>query len=67
MRILLNEDEFSLDQGETLYALVEQLAMQEAERIAIAVNDRVVSRSDWPSHKLSDNDRVLLIAPIQGG
>ena len=67
MRILLNDDEFSLDRGETLSALVEQLSMQRAERIAIAVNDRVVSRGDWGSHRLNDNDRVLLIAPIQGG
>ena len=67
MQILLNDNEFSLDRGETLNALVEQLSMQDAERIAIAVNDRVVSRSEWPRHRLNDQDRVLLIAPIQGG
>ncbi|MCB1761157.1 MAG: sulfur carrier protein ThiS [Gammaproteobacteria bacterium] len=67
MRILLNDDEFSLERGETLVALLEQLAMRDAERIAIAVNDRVVRRGDWPDHRLNDNDRVLLIAPIQGG
>ena len=67
IRIRLNDDEISLDQGRTLDALLKQLELEDAERIAIAVNDHVVRRSDWSSHELNDDDRVLMIAPIQGG
>ena len=67
IRIRLNDDEISLDQGRTLDALLKQLELEDAERIAIAVNDHVVRRSDWPNHELNDDDRVLMIAPIQGG
>ena len=38
-----------------------------ADRIAVAVNDAVVRRGDWAAYRLNDDDRVLLIAPIQGG
>lgn len=67
IRIILNSEELSLEQGQTVAALLKQLSMDQVERIAVAVNDAVVHRSDWPDHELRDNDRVLLIAPIQGG
>ncbi|MES9902964.1 MAG: sulfur carrier protein ThiS [Sedimenticola sp.] len=67
IKIQLNDDEISLDQGHTVDALLRQLSMEGAERIAVAVNDTVVRRSDWSTHKLNSNDRVVMIAPIQGG
>ena len=67
IRITLNDKEMSVLQGQTLDALVKKLALDDSQRIAIAVNDNVVRRSDWSSHQLQDNDRVLMIAPIQGG
>ncbi|MCB1751402.1 MAG: sulfur carrier protein ThiS [Gammaproteobacteria bacterium] len=67
IRIILNDDEITLDQGDTVDALLQQLSMDHPERIAIAVNDSVVRRSDWSSYRLNDNDRVLMIAPVQGG
>lgn len=67
IKITLNNEELSLTQGQTVEALLQQVSMSDAERIAIAVNDNVVRRSDWSSHQLNDNDQVLMIAPIQGG
>lgn len=67
VKIILNNEEMSIKVGRTVEALLKQLEMDRSERIAIAVNDQVVSRSDWPNHQLRDNDRVLVIAPIQGG
>jgi len=67
IRIVFNDDEIGLEQGNTVDALLQQLSVDAVERIAIAVNDSVVRRSDWSSYQLHDNDRVLMIAPIQGG
>lgn len=67
IRILLNDDELSLDRGRTIEELLKQLSVDGVERIAVAVNDSVVRRSDWSSYQLKENDRVLMIAPIQGG
>lgn len=65
--ILLNDESMSLEKGSTVEALLKQLEMKNAERMAIAVNNEVISRTSWPQHELSDQDKVLLIAPIQGG
>ena len=67
IHILVNDDETMLEQGCTLDGLLRQMSMDQLERIAIAVNDTVIRRSDWACHQLNENDRVLVIAPIQGG
>ena len=35
--------------------------------IAVAVNDRVVARSEWVAHRLEDGDRVEIVGAVQGG
>lgn len=35
--------------------------------IAIAVNDSVVPKSQWPEHKLRDGDRIEIVKAVQGG
>lgn len=35
--------------------------------IAIAINNKVVKKSDWNIQQLQDNDAVLIITSTQGG
>ena len=35
--------------------------------IAVALNDAVVSRSQWPEHEIQEGDRVEVITAMQGG
>ncbi|MCG8428641.1 MAG: sulfur carrier protein ThiS [Chromatiales bacterium] len=65
--IMLNDETISLKQGATVDLLLEQVAQTRGDRLAVAVNNTVISRSDWPKHQLYDHDQVLIIAPIQGG
>ena len=65
--ILLNDESMSIENGSTVEGLIDQLEMKNAERMAVAVNNEVIGRSSWPQYELSDQDKVLLIAPIQGG
>jgi len=67
IKIKLNDDELSLALGATVETLLQQASMDGMERIAIAVNDTVIQRSEWPNYQLKDSDQVLMIAPIQGG
>ncbi|TQN31330.1 sulfur carrier protein ThiS [Haloactinospora alba] len=38
-----------------------------SHRVAVAVNDEVVPRARWEHTELSDNDRVDVLTPVQGG
>lgn len=35
--------------------------------IAIAVNQEVISKKDWKTFQLNDNDSILIIKATQGG
>jgi sulfur carrier protein len=67
MRIYLNDQETEAQAGQTIEALLQQCEVDSGQRIAIAVNENVISRSEWSQHVLNEDDRVLMIAPIQGG
>ena len=67
MKIYLNDETLEIQEGETIAGLLETMALEQVSGVAVAVNDEVVRRSDWNSQRLACEDRVLLIAPIQGG
>lgn len=50
----------------SLRDLVDRLGLV-SERVAIELNGSVVKRSDWPSEKLQDNDRVEIVHFVGGG
>lgn len=39
----------------------------ECEKVAVAVNETFVPRLTWDSHELESDDRVDVLAAIQGG
>jgi sulfur carrier protein len=40
---------------------------EDGKGIAIAVNDAIVSRSQWQTHPLQDGDRIEIVRAVQGG
>ena len=46
---------------------MESLQMSSTNGIALAVNERVISKSDWEKFELKENDKILLIKATQGG
>lgn len=66
MTIHLNGESREISDHQSIHALIEVLAVP-ANGTAVAVNDRVVPRSNWGSHLLQDQDRVLVIRAAQGG
>ena len=66
VRVEVNGEAQELDEGATLQTLVEQLALA-PERLAVEHNREVVRRADWPTHKLSEGDRVEIVHFVGGG
>ena len=67
INIVLNDEPIILEQGNTISALLAQISIENFDRVAIAVNNQVVVRSNWAEHQLAENDQVMMFAPIQGG
>jgi len=68
MRIYLNGEELEVPEGVTLSELIKSLNIQVREvGFAVAVNEEVVPKSKYESHKLSDGDRVEIVHLVGGG
>jgi len=66
MKLLVNSEpkQFS---GKNLFQLLESLHMTNTNGIALAVNDKVIAKSNWADFQLNNNDKVLIIKATQGG
>lgn len=52
---------------EYLSQLLQELALFTAKGIAVAVNNKVVPKSNWESFHLNENDTITIIRATQGG
>lgn len=66
MEIHVNGERRELEPGSSLSALLEQLKYA-AQRIAVEVNEEIVPRSEYGSHRLQKGDRVEIVRAIGGG
>jgi sulfur carrier protein len=68
MKVLLNGDERQLEDGATVQAAVDALALPAHGRgVAVAVDAEVVPRGQWEATELHDGARVEILRAIQGG
>ncbi|MGB0359827.1 MAG: sulfur carrier protein ThiS [Endozoicomonas sp.] len=70
MQILVNNQLMDVESGLSLDALLKQLKAlngSTAQGVALAVNCRIISRSQWSSHLLKSGDSITLIKATAGG
>ncbi len=66
MNIQLNGQTRRVDDGITISALLEILELT-GKRLAVEVNEDLVTRSKFDSHQLTDGDHVEIVQAIGGG
>ncbi len=66
MQIHVNNEPVNVKAGLSLTALLTQLN-QLSPGIALAVNRKIVSRSQWDQHTVQDGDCITLIKATAGG
>jgi sulfur carrier protein len=67
MEITVNNQPFKLDAPSSVSRLLSAVLQIPATGIAIAVNQAIVSKSDWQEYVLQPGDQVVLIKATQGG
>ena len=53
--------------NQLLIELLTARGVTEPRGLAVAVNEAVVPRTDWPTYALREHDRVTIIRATQGG
>ena len=66
MIISVNNQKITLAAPVNLQELLNHLN-QENKGIALAVNQQIVSRSQWQTHTLNEGDQITLIKATAGG
>ncbi len=65
MNITLNHKEQTI-QSTTIDGLIEEFSI-ETKGVAIALNNRVIPRSNWGATKLNEGDKVVIVSAVFGG
>ncbi len=66
MKLLVNSHQKDFS-GKNISELVQTLNMSSTNGIALAVNEKVIPKSEWERFELKENDKILLIKATQGG
>lgn len=65
MQLIINGDPFQTEK--TFVAEIMAELNLPASGIAIAINEEVISKSNWSTFKVAENDKILIITATQGG
>lgn len=66
MKIEVNGMPQEITENTNLKELVDSI-LNDTKGVAIAINDNVISKSQWFDTKFNENDKVLVIKATQGG
>ena len=67
MKLFLNSEALDIADVLTLANVLEKTPLINKKGIAIAVNNEVIPRSNWHTHPVKENDKLLMIQATQGG
>ena len=66
MKVSVNEKQIELDGKCNIEQLLNKL-QSPLKGSAIAVNQKIISRSEWTNYQLQENDQISLFQAIAGG
>ena len=66
MKVLVNNKETELIQGNTIADLAQQMNLPQ-QGVAIAVQNRMVPRAEWSEKVLQEGDSLVIIKAACGG
>ena len=67
MEITVNQKSYQLDAACSVSQMLEQVFDTGPRNIAVAVNETVVPKHEWPERLLNQGDQVMIIKATQGG
>lgn len=67
MEITINQQLTEIPENYSVEALLSGLFQNPGKGIAVAINQSIVPRSEWPTRLLIPADKVTLITATQGG
>ncbi|TCD29577.1 sulfur carrier protein ThiS [Pedobacter psychrodurus] len=67
MEVTINNQNYLLNEACSIEQMLALVLFSETDGLAIAVNQTIISKSDWDRHVLNPGDQIILIKATQGG
>lgn len=67
MEIIFNSTSKQIKDSATVLHLVQELLGEKLKGIAVAVNEKIIPKTEWDNVALKSKDNVLVIKATQGG
>lgn len=67
MEVTINNQNYQLNESCSIEQMLTAVISTEANGIAIAVNQTIISKSVWDTYLLNPGDQVMVIKATQGG
>jgi len=67
LNITINKDPKIIGTDSGLLQLLKDIKLIDQQGVAIAVNDQVITKSNWEQFQLKENDKITIIKATQGG
>ncbi|MFT6850326.1 MAG: sulfur carrier protein [Sphingobacteriales bacterium] len=67
MQLEVNGKNLDFPENSTLFEVLKSMDLDNKPGIAVALNNKVVSKSAWAESKISSGDKILCINATQGG
>lgn len=67
MKIKFNQQLITLTDEATLIDFLQTVNLHDSRGLAVAVNQKVITKANWSTHLLQDQDDLMVIKATQGG
>lgn len=67
MEITVNQQNYPISETCSVEQLLLNVLQIPVQGIAVAINQTIISKTDWPLRLLQDGDRLTVIKATQGG
>ncbi|EDM36773.1 sulfur transfer protein involved in thiamine biosynthesis [Pedobacter sp. BAL39] len=67
MEITVNHENYQINEHCSITELLHDVLTIPVQGIAVAINQTIIPKTEWPSQRLSSGDRVMVIKATQGG
>ncbi|RYZ84985.1 MAG: sulfur carrier protein ThiS [Moraxellaceae bacterium] len=67
MEVTVNHQNYRLNAGCSVAEMLTEVLQNEPKNIAVAVNQRIINKTNWSTHQLMPSDQIVLIKATQGG
>jgi sulfur carrier protein len=67
MKIKFNQQFIDMADQATLIDFLQTVNLHDSRGLAVAVNQKVITKANWSTHLLKDQDDLMVIKATQGG